>query len=194
MESINQGKVPSIETAWEFMCHSECQKQVASLSKLHCEKLKIFTETETSLTGDSLKNENQKMTTEFLEKFDQQRLGNVEETINFRQNLETQFQRNYEKALLQVQKDQKFSAFKYLTELVTKLKRKVALSKFSTIEEFLTEVNSEQQNFLSKFEILTQETKHIMWAEKLPKMVNFIPTYLSFRSHYALMWETQNTK
>ena len=79
VESINKGAVPNIETAWQYICKSECGKAVEESMKMFEENLTDFVDARIPMDEDELKAQFDEAKKESLQAFMKKAVGGISE-------------------------------------------------------------------------------------------------------------------
>ena len=94
VDSINNGVVPNIESAWTYICQSECQKALENAVKEFEFEFKENFEMKAPMFEDELKELYKESKKEALKKFNSSSLGEMQE--EFLRDVKEKFKQIYE--------------------------------------------------------------------------------------------------
>ena len=171
IQTINQGKVPSIESAWEYIWAFEWERQIKILQKLYGKEILDYLSTE-KVTQEEAKNKNREIVQKYIQEFNKHKIGEKEDTQKFTDLLQKKFNKIYTEVLMQVKRLQNGKIETYLSKLVYKIDQKVRKgNQYKSVHEYIQELDKENDIFDSEFPIVDSNTRATFWKLKARKLV-----------------------
>ena len=147
VESINKGAVPNIESAWQYICKSECGKAVEESIKMFEENLTEFVDVRIPMDEDELKAQFDEAKKESLQAFTKRAVGGVSE--EYVRELKGKMKLIYEQIKEKNERECYNACQMFLGEAYSFIERKLKNKEFSGgFTEYEQDMNSFQQYFL----------------------------------------------
>jgi hypothetical protein len=172
VDAINNGSVPSIESAWDYICQFECEKQIKSLIP----KYKTFMSeilNAWKLSQSEVDEKHKELCIKFESEFNENKIGEKEDTNKYFSILEKKLEEAYAEVLGSFKDRQIESIQKYLNDLVSDMDMKIRKGDvYNSIQQFFRALDEESDEFERKFPLIDSEKKAFYWKQKTKKLVN----------------------
>lgn len=185
VNAINQGKIPTVDTAWEYICSFECEKQIKLLLKSYEIEISQLLK-QPMITMEKVNSINLELWSKYKKEFETS-WGTFSDTLkNNYEILQTKFASKFNEILNWTKKTQKNSIQDYLVKMCKDIDRKIHKGDvYTSINTYILDLDAEFKKFENAFPLVNLEIKALFWKQKMSKLVT-IKFPNSFRCTTAL--------
>lgn len=148
VNSINTGVVPNIQTAWSYICKSECQKAVEESLKIFESEMDDAFAMRAPMYEPELKEIYKDAKKEALEKFNEVSLGDY--ATEFADELKEKFKQIYSHYRQENERAQQQKANAFLQTNFAPIEQKLRNGQYATFTDFEKDLNEMQVRFLEE--------------------------------------------
>jgi hypothetical protein len=171
VDAINQGKVPTIDTAWEYIWAFQCEKQIKILLNSYEVEVAKFL-IQPMITMDKANLLNLDVWTKYEQEFKSS--CKTFNEGNHYEALQSKLASKFNEILISVKKTQKNSIQEYLNKMCKDIDCKIWKGDiYTSINAYILDLDNEYKKFNNTFPLINIEIKALFWKQKMSKLVRF---------------------
>jgi hypothetical protein len=178
VNAINQGKVPTVDTAWEYICSFECEKQIKLLLKSYEIEITQLLK-QPMIKMDKVNSINLELWSKYKKEFETS-WGTFSDSMkNNYETLQSKLATKFNEILNSARKTQKNSIQDYLVKMCKEIDKKILKGDaYTSINTYILDLDAEYKKFENAFPLINSEIKALFWKQKMSKLVTFKPWIL----------------
>ena len=171
VNSINSGKVPSIESVWTYLCQFESEKHIKSWVSQYASDLYSWL-LDPKITSESAELNNKKLVSKYTQEFRLSMLGWSEEWEKYSPMLKTELDKTYKAVMDRAQSVMIDKIILYLTNLSNKMERDMRREGvYKDYKDLFADLTKKNEEFEKAFPLVDPQTKAYYWSLKTKRIV-----------------------